>query len=408
MTEAEKSNEERPANQESEDELSVIDLLIVLAKHKLLIIGLPIVVALIAAGFSLTLPFVYTANTKIFLPPQGQSGTSALVAQLGGLAGLAGGIGAIRNPNDLYIGILKSQTVADNLIQRFGLMQAYQAKYPSRVRQRLATATTISAGKDNIITISVDDEDPKFAAALANAYVDEFSKLTNVLALTDASRRRLFFERQFEQARDNLTKAEVSAREALESGGLVQVEGQGRAIVEMSARLRGEITVKEVEIGSMRAFATDRNPDLRKAQEELATLKRELARVEGGRGNKADDGKSDMNGRGIASLRLLRNVKYHETIYELLAKQYELAKIDEAKESAVIQIIDKAIEPDFRSKPKRAVIVVLSALVALVISILAAFVWEGISKASADPNQTNRLRELKAYLGWKRRRAIGQ
>lgn len=407
MTEPQDRNEPSGLNREPEDELSLLDLLIVLARHKFLILGLPFVVALIAAGISLTLPFVYTANTKIFLPPQGQSGTSALVAQLGGLAGLAGGIGAIRNPNDLYIGILKSQSVADSLIERFGLMNAYQAKYASRVRQRLANATSISAGKDNIISISVEDEDPKFAAALANAYVDEFIKLTNVLALTDASRRRLFFERQFEQVRDNLTKAEVSAREAMDKGGLVQVEGQGRAIVETSAKLRGQITFKEVHIGSMRTFATDRNPDLLLAQEELATLRRELAKIEGGSGNKTD-ARSDIDGEGIASLRLLRNVKYYETIYELLAKQFELAKIDEAKDNAVIQVIDKALEPDFRSKPKRGVIVVLSTLVAFVVGILLAFVWEGIVKSKGDPRQASRFRDLKANLGWKQKRAPRQ
>lgn len=407
MNEADKSNEERPANQEPEDELSVIDLLIVLAKHKLLILGLPFVVAVMAAGYSLTLPFIYTANTKILVPAGQSSSTSAMLAQLGGLTGLANTVGGFRNPNDIYIGMLKSRTVADNLIQRFGLMKIYQAQIPSRARLRLAAASSIAAGKDNIITIDVEDENPKLAAEIANAYVDELFKLTRVLAVTEASQRRLFFERQFEQARANLTKAEVNAREALEKGGLVQVEGQGRAMVEASARLRGQITVKEVQIGSMRTFATDRNPDLQLAQKELEALKSQLARAEGTAGIKGND-QLGNTGNGIDSLRLLRDVKYFETIYELLAKQFELAKIDEAKDSAVIQIIDKAIEPDFRSKPKRGVIVVLSALVALVISVLAAFVWEGIAKASGDPRQASQLRNLKSYLVWKSRRAIDQ
>jgi tyrosine-protein kinase Etk/Wzc len=402
MTNVQDSDSARDPDRVAGSELGIIDILIILAKHKFLILGLPFVVSLVAAAISLTLPFIYTATTRIFLPPQGQAGMSAIVAQLGGLTG---GGGVLRNQNDLYIGIFKSQTIADNLIQRFGLLQSYQAQYPSRVRQRLAAMTTISAGKDNIIAISVDDEDPRFAADLANAYVEEFSKLTNVLAFTDASRRRLFFERQFEQARDNLTKAEVSAREALQSGGLLQVEGQGRAIAEMSARLRAQITVKEVEIGSMRAFATDRNPELLQAQGQLSTLKRELARIEGGAGNNAER-KGRESERGIASVRLLRNVKYHEAIYELLAKQYELAKIDEAKESSVIQVIDKASVPDFRTKPKRGVIVTLSALVALVAGILSAFVWEGIDNSRRDPRQAGRLRILKACLNWSPRSEV--
>ena len=186
--------------------------------------------------------------------------------------------------------------------------------------------------------------------SLANAYVDELFKLTNVLAVTEASQRRLFFERQFEQARDNLTKAEAAARQAMDKGGLVQVEGQGRAIIENTARLRGQITVKEVQIGAMRTFATDNNPDLKLAQQELESMKRELARIEGTSGSKSGNGREN-DSSGIDSVGLLRNVKYQETVYELLAKQFELAKIDEAKDSAVVQVMDKAIEPDRKSKP---------------------------------------------------------
>lgn len=385
-------------------EVSLLDLLIVLAKHKKLVLGLPFVVAVLAAGISFLLPFSYTGTTKILPPLQNQSGAAALLAQLGGglssLAGLAGGIAGTRSPNEVYIGMLKSRTVADNLIQRFDLMRIYEEKYPSRARKKLEGLTNIISGKDAIITIEVEDEDPKRAAELANAYVDELFKLTKVLAVTEASQRRLFFERQLEQARDNLGKAETAARQALEKGGLVQVEGQGRAIVETTARLRGQITVKEVQIGAMRSFATERNPDLRLAQKELEALKHELARIEGVSGGKVVD-QRENSGHGIDSLGLLRNVKYYETIYELLAKQYELAKIDEAKDSAVVQVMDKAIVPDRRSKPFRSLIVLLSAFAALFVGVLWAFVRESMARAKADPQQASRLLDLKRYLAWK-------
>jgi uncharacterized protein involved in exopolysaccharide biosynthesis len=279
-------------------------------------------------------------------------------------------------------------------------MQIYEVKYPSQVRKELAGFTSISSGKDGIITIEVDDKDPKRAADMANAYVDELFKLTQVLAVTDASQRRLFFERQFEQARDNLTKAEAAARQALEKGGLVQVEGQGRAIVETTARLRGQITVKEIQIGAMRTFAAERNPDLQLAQQELESMKRELARIEGTSGRKAEVPREN-SGRGIDSLGLLRNVKYYETIYELLARQFEVAKMDEAKDAAVVQVMDEAIEPDRKSKPRRSLIVLLSALTALFIGVLWAFVRESMTKAKADPQQASRVLDLKRYLAWK-------
>ena len=395
MTES--SNSPESHSTEANYEISLLDLLIVLAKHKLLILGLPLVFAVIIAGLSLTMPPIFTAETKI-LPPQGQSGMSAMLAQLGGLAGFAGGAAGIKNPNELYIGMLKSRTVADNLIQRFDLMKDEGKKlFASEVRKGLANVTTITSGKDGIITIEVDDKDPKRAADLANAYVEELFKLTNVLAVTEASQRRLFFERQFELARDNLAKAEGAARRALEKGGLVQVEGQGRAILEATANLRGKITVKEVQIGAMRIFATDHNPDLQLAQKELESLKRELARIEGRSASNLGN-VQENSGSGIDTLGLLRSVKYYETVYELLAKQFELAKIDEAKDSAVIQVMDKAIVPERKSKPYRAKIVLISAIFTFFICIFLVFVREAVLKASADPKFAIRLLDLKRYL----------
>lgn len=398
MTEPSNPPDSQPTEAD-DDEISLLDLLIVLAKHKKLILGLPFVAAVLAAGISLLMPNIYTATTKILPPQQSQSSAAAMLGQLGGLAGLAGRVAGIKNPNDLYIAMLNSRTVADNLIQRFGLMQLYDAKYSSQARGALAGVTNISSGKDGIITIEVDDKDPKRAADLANAYVDELLKFTQVLAVTEASQRRLFFERQFIQAKNSLAKSETSARRALQQGGLVKVDDQGRAMVETTARLRAQITVKEVQIGAMRTFAAERNPDLRLAQQELESMKRELAKIEGVGVTAAVI--NGLSGQGINNLDLLRDVKYHEVILELLAKQYELAKIDEAKDSAVVQVMDIAIEPDRKSKPKRSLIVLLWALVAGFLAILWTFVSEKMVKTSGDPQQTHRLQALRRNLRWR-------
>lgn len=400
MTEPSNLQDHQLSDDWREDEISLLDVIVVLAKHKKLILGLPIVAAAIAFGISLLLPILYTGTTRILPPQQSQSGAAAMLAQLGALSGLAGSVAGPKSVNDLYVGMLKSRTVADNLVQRFDLNKLYAMEYQSDTLKMLEQRSTLSSGKDGIITITVDDKDPKRAAELANAYAEELLKLTKVLAVTEASQRRLFFERQFEQARDNLTKAEAAAREALQKGGLVQVEGQGRAIVEASARLRGQITVKEVQIGAMRTYATDRNPDLLLAQRELDSLRYELSRIEGDSGGRLDDPKAN-NSLGIGNLGLLRNAKYYETIYELLAKQFELAKIDEAKDSAVVQVLDPAIEPDRKSKPKRASIVLASAFAALFIAILWAFLLEAMEKARANPQQAGRLLDLKRHLTWK-------
>lgn len=376
-----------------DDEISLLDLLIVLARHKLLILGLPFIAALVAAGVTLLMPNIYTGTTTILPPQQNQSTAAMLGQQLGNLAGLAG----LRTSNDLYVGVLKSRTVADNIIHRFDLNLAFENKVQSSTRAMLEGATKISSGKDGIITIEVDDKDPKRAAELANAYVAELLKLTNLLAVTEASQRRLFFERQFEQAKENLTKSEAAARDALAKGGLVGVEGQGRAIVENLARLRGQISVKEVQIGAMRAFATERNSTFQLAQQELEAMRRELARIEGTSGIKFEDSRGS-SGRGIDSLRLLRNVKHYETIYELLAKQYELAKIDEAKDSAVVQVLDKAIEPDRKSKPRRLMIVLSSTFAVGLVVLLWVCMREAVERVKRNPRDTVRLERLKKYL----------
>lgn len=379
----------------TEDEVTFLDLLIVLAKRKAVVFGLPAFVAAISIAISLVLPNSYTATTKI-LPPQQTQATSAVLAQLSSLSGLAGGVvPGVKNPNDLYVGMLRSRTVADSLIQRFDLNKLYEEKHQSLTRKRLERITSVVAGKDGIITLDVEDRDPKRAADMANAYVDELFKLTKVLAVTEASQRRLFFERQLEQARENLTRAELSARHALEKGGLAQVEGQGRAMLEITARLRAQITVKEVQIGVTRAFATAQNPELQRDLQELEVLKRELTKIEGGSTSARSSPTRETGAQGIDNLGLLREMKYYEATYELLAKQYEIAKIDEAKDSAIIQVMDKAVVPDRKSKPRRGLIVILSTFAAGVAAILLAFIAEAVSRSKADPIQAERLANLR-------------
>ena len=386
---------------EADDEISLLDLLIVLAKHKRLVLGLPLAAAVIAIVVSLLLPNIYTATTRI-LPPQQTQSTSAVLAQLGGLAGLvgAGAAASLKNPNDLYVAMLKSRTVADHLIQRFDLNKLYDQKYQSATRNRLQDATSVVAGRDGIITVEVDDRDPKRAAAMANAYIDELFKLTTVLAVTEASQRRLFFERQLDLAKANLTKAEIDAQQAIHQGGVVAVEAQGRTAVETAARLRAEIAVKQVQIDAMRAFAAEGNPELKLAQHQLEAMKREVAKSEGRGGNDVTGPPPDDKS-GIHNLAMLRNVKYYETMVDLLTGQYENAKLDEAKDATLIQVMDKAIVPDRKSKPKRTLIVILTMLVVGLLAVLGAFVVEALENARNNPEQSRRLTRLTAYLGIK-------
>jgi tyrosine-protein kinase Etk/Wzc len=381
------------------DEINLLDLFIALAKHKALVLGVPLVVAVVVAVYTSFLPPTYTATTTLF-PPQGQATTSSIIAQLGGLGGLAP---RGKDPSDIYVAMLRSRKIADNLIQRFDLMKLSKANRASEVRERLAGLTTVTPGKDGIITIEVTAEDPKFAAALANAYVEELQKFTSVIAITEASQRRLFFERQFAQARDNLAVAEAAARQSLQKGGLVQVEGQSKAMVDNIARLRAQITMKEVEIGAMRAFATTQNPSLLAAQRELETMRQELTKLEGGGPTMVEDNRVDS--RGMDTVRKLRNVKYYETLYELLAKQYEAAKLDESRDSGIVQVLDPAIEPDHKSGPKRRQMVLLWTSVTAILVVLWVFMKELVMRSGASGDQSRRLQTLRNYLRFRSNRA---
>lgn len=373
---------------------NMVDYLIILARYKKLILGLPICIAIVAAAISMVIPNVYRAGTMLLPPQQAQSGAAALLSQLGGMAGAAAGAAGLKN-SDLYVNMLKSRTIADRIIDRFKLKEKYDTDSLELARTALSKNTTITSGKDGLIAIEVEDRDQKLVAKLANSYAEELLRLTKVLAVTEASQRRLFFERQLELSKNNLANAEVSLKRALDTHGVISVDAESRAIVETAGRLRARVSSKEIELDAMKAFVTEGNPEYKRVAQELSSLRAELSKLESGRS--AKEGGPAKNGEGLEgfqNIKILRDVKYHQMLYELLAKQYEVARLDEAKDASIIQVLDPAVEPERKFKPKRAIIVLLSALAGFVIAVIAAFVLSSI--ASADPASKQRWRELKA------------
>lgn len=354
---------------EHEEQIRLLDLLITLAKHKKPLTIITFSSAIVIALVSLLFPNIYTGTAKILPPQQNQSAAAMVLGQLGqlgGLAGLSGGALGLKNPGDLYVGMLKSRTVADRLIARFELQKLYNQDTMVETRKELADNTSIVAGKDGLITIEFDDKDAARAAAVANAYVEELDKLNQTLAVTEAAQRRLFFEKQLHQAKEDLGSAETALKITQEKTGLIKLDDQGRAIIEAVATLRGQIAAKEVELRAMRTFATEQNTDYIRAQQQLSGLRAELAKLERAQISGSGDillptGK--VPEAGLEYLRKFRDVKYYETIFELLAKQFEIAKIDEAKDAAIIQIVDPAVLPDRKTRPKRTLIVIAGALV---------------------------------------------
>jgi tyrosine-protein kinase Etk/Wzc len=383
------------------NEVSVLDLLIILAKHKKILLGLPLVVATITALVTVFMANIYTATAMILPPQQGQSTASMMLGQLGALSGLAGSPLQIRQPSDIYVAIIRSRSVADSMISRFHLMQEYKSKTLTGARNALRGATNIIANKDGTIIIEVDDKDPVRAATLANGYIDELYKLTQTVAVTEASQRRLFFEKQLHSSKDALANAEVELRKLQEATGMIKLEDQGRAMIESVAKMQAEVAAKEMHLAVMRTFATDQNPELVRAQLELVQMRAQLEKMQ--RENKLGAGSvvvptSKLPQVGLDYVRKYRDVKYYETIFELLAKQFEAAKIDESRDASVIQVLDKAVPPEVKSKPKRTIIVVLATLVAALGAILLAFLKEASERACRNPHQAARLNALLSYI----------
>lgn len=393
-----------PAEGQGNSELNAIEMLIVLAKYKKLIFGFPVAAATIAAAISFALPNEYKATARLLPPQQSQSSAIALLSQLGGMASAAAGAAGLKNPNDMYVGILKSRTIADKLIARFDLKRVYGIESTDKVRLRLDKESDFNSGKDGLITIEVEDTDPKRVAQMANAYVEELLNLTNELAVTEASQRRLFFQRELEKAKNNLGQAEMKLKGALDTKGVVSVDLQSRAIIETVGKLRALISAKEIELNSMRAFVTESNQDFRRTQEELTSLRAELSRLENGKGDSPTRNDAEKSNSGLENIQVLRDVKYYQMLYELLAKQYEAARLDEAKDAAVIQVLDKAVVPEERDKPKRTIIVLLAGVFGGMLAVAWAFIAETRKRASRTSAGAAQLAELKSYIGFKKPR----
>ncbi len=397
-------------NPEQNGEFLFLDLVIILAERKRFIFSVTAVFAIGAIAVSLILPKRYTAMVTLLPPQQSSSIGTALASSLGnleGMAALAGGSLGLKNPNDMYVAMLKSRTVEDAMVQHFGLMQEYRDRYLSDARKSFEKYTAVDGnGKDGLIHISVQDRDPKRAAELANGYIDQFRSLTAHLAITEASQRRLFFEQQLEQAKDKLANAEESLKMTEQKTGLIQLDSQARALIESAVSLRAQIAAKEVQIQSLQTFATNENSQLVQAQQELEGLKAQLAKLGGSAS--IDAGlmvpKGQVPQAGLEYVRKVRDLKYFETVFDTLARQFEIAKLDEAKQGSVIQVVDPAIPPDKRSFPNRTVIVIGATFAGLFIGMFLALAQATVQRIASAPRMTQRLYDLRNALSFARRR----
>jgi uncharacterized protein involved in exopolysaccharide biosynthesis len=391
--------------------ISLLEILTTLAFRKRTILAITGAFATVAIIVSLLLPKKYTATVTLLPPQQNSSAGSALAGQLAnlnGMAALAGGGLNLKTPNDMFVGMLKSRTVEDAMVTTFGLMQEYKQRYLSDTRAVFESNVKIDGNqKDGLIHISVEDRDPNRAALLANGYVDQFRKLSEHLAITEAGQRRLFFEQQLEETKDKLANAEEAMKQTEETTGLIQLDSQARALIESAASLRAQIAAKEVQIEAMQTYATEENSQYLQAEKELDGLRSQLAKL-GGSGASGDTNlivpKGKVPGAGLEYIRRARDVKYYETIFDILARQFELAKLDEAKQGALIQVVDSAVPPERRSFPKRSIIVIIATMFGFFVGLVTVLLQESFRYLRSDPTVNSRFSLLISAMSFSRSR----
>lgn len=417
-----------------DDEIDLLDLLLVLVRHRGFIFKTTTLFIVLSIAYALLATPIYRAETKV-LPPQGSSSSAMAAMASMGVPDFASGMLGIKTPGDTLVAITKSNPVLDSVINENGLMTRETPSSPVKefisenikkatayiktqilkqpeeteeegptkgdIRRALADATTAAADtKSGIITISVSDTSPDMAARIANSFVENMQDVMQGFALSDASQQRLFIEKQLKEVQLNLIESESNLSDYQKKTGLFNVTAQASSVVRSATSLRAQITAKEVQLQAAQKFATKNNPKIKQIQVSLQSLKKQLRLLESRSGSTApsDIALKDLPDAGRKYLRLMRDLKFNEALYSMIMKQYESARMAEAKEPSIIQVISPAEPPEKRDKPKRKLIVVLATVLGFFISVFGAFIKEFAANAAQDPERAEKMKELKAGL----------
>src|SRR6267154_1980318 len=381
-------------------EFDLLDLLLVMAERKKKIILSALVGMLITTALVLLMHPVFTAKAVVLPPQQGQS-SAGLLSQLGSLAALTGlgSSGSAKDPNDLYMAVLQSNTVADGLIKRLDLMNASHTKRLSQARLLLANRSTFVSEKGGVISITVKDEDPHRAAQIANAYVDELHDINSRLIIGEAGVRRNFFSQQLALEKDRLTDAEIALQQTEEKTGAISPTGQTGVVISQVAALQGQIISREVQLDSLRTSSTDQNPDVIRLNNEIAGLRQQMRGLESEqKGRKLGDislTSRSLPENQVTFLRKQRDVQYHTLIFDLIARQFEAARLDEAKASPLIQVLDPAEPPERKSGPYRALWMLVGLILGFIfgcVRVIGSYVH---SRLVSDPDNAARLAQFR-------------
>ena len=377
----------------------VIGVLTRLASRKRMIVIVTGSATLVGLLYSLALPVKYTSVAKIMPPRQTQSTTAFLNSIPGGGAlgdAMSGGLN-LRDPNAIYVGLMKSRPIADAIINEFNLTDVYRAKDMTAARKELQVNTEIVSEASTLISISATDEDKKRSAAMANAYAEQLRVLSKSISFTEASRRRLFFEDQLKSQKESLIGAEVAFQQVQLNKGLVHLDAQTNVLIGSLAQIRGQIATKEVSLQALQSYSTEHNPDVELAERELSAMREEAAQLEQHSHTTAytDMGLRDVPKAETDYIHAARELQYQQSLFDMLLRQYEAAKMDESKEAAVIQVVETGIEPDRKSSPHRLIILLIFTIGGFLASCFLTWILWWRDVAQSDPDIARAVQNLR-------------
>lgn len=368
------------------EQTSPLDWLMPLVRRRWWLLLTPLMAGALGYGASFLQRESYTAGATFLPPQQQQSSSLSAMASLGALSGLAGA-GVLRAPGEQYASLLQTLYVRERLIQEFKLDMLYDTTYREDTLRELGKRVRVVVGKrDGLINLQVDDESPLRAAEIANRHIELLRELTGKLALTEAQQRRGFFEGQLKDTKNRLIHAQRSLEASGFNAGALRAEPKASA--DGYARLRAEVTAAEVRLTALRQSLADSTPEVQQQLSILGSLRRQLSGLESA---VAANGGPDYIG-------LYREYKYQETLFELYSRQFELARMDEAKDGGFIQVVDAATPPQKRSSPKRRFIALGAAAGALVLMVAGLLGQQALRRVREDPAHARSLNHLREAM----------
>jgi tyrosine-protein kinase Etk/Wzc len=404
-------------DKELDADIDLFDLFIALVKRKRFISCVTLAVAMFALTVTLVLTPAYQGSSKV-LVSQNSSSASALASQLAGAASVFGLSVPTSSPVEMFAALVISRTILDKILDRFHLMEPYRARVflgnirnftRDDARDILTGLTTITPdATSGLIDIQVEDYDAQQSCDMTNAFVEELQNLVNGLAVTEAGKRRVFFEGQLKSSQMALAEAEVAVQKFQQNTGALYISDQAKAIMDAIAALEAQVIAKEIELKVMKTYATQQNPDVKRNEEALLGLKDQLKTLEAKRMSNPVEyhpniviPTGDIPELATEFIRLQREFKFQETLHDVLVKQYETARLDEARESSPLQLVDKSVVPEKVFTPKIPLVVVIATGMGFFLALFLALVVEYFDRVSRDFSSKAKRDLLSSYMGRK-------